>query len=288
MGLQARCYIFVHVIFITFLSAALSVPAFAANKVIQHHNNVQINWTDQIITAKAVSMALTAKDGTPLDSNTMEVLSVNEARSRTIVTAKDKATEMLVNALQTIRIDPSMTFGHSVQLSDYTQMQLGLIMDHITFRFRPQGAAATLCTATLPIGRLLTLLPESLPSKDIPTLPVALPATDYTGLIVDTRGLHSTPILFPSLFMEDGTEFFGKDFIDSRDAFVYGIAAYSYTDDTALQHKKAGRQPYYCAALRLLNGSPVIANADLKKILASAVTRNNLKKGNIVIIIDRE
>ncbi len=287
MGLQyRRCFIFFIAIALSLLFAAPLVPG--NNKVVQYYNNVEINWTDQVIVAKVSNNPVVSESGTPLDSSTLEPLSVNAARSRAIEEAKDKSTEFLIAALQIIQVDPLRTLGDYIQMDDYTQMQLGLYPNDIKYSYKPLGTLATQCTATLPMGRLLKLLPEALPSKDIPQLPVKLPSTDYTGLIVDTRGQQFTPMLFPSLYAEDGTEIFGKDFIDSRDAYVYGTVAFCFSDDVALHHKKAGRNPYYCAALRLYNRCPVIANADLKKILASSITRNNLKKGNIVIIIDRK
>lgn len=287
MGLQyRRCFIFFVAIALALLFAAPSSPS--NNKVIQYYNNVEINWTDQVIVAKVSNNPVVTESGTPLDSATLEPLSVNTARSRAIEEAKDKSTEFLIAALQIIQVDPRRTLGDCIQMDDYSQMQLGLYSNDIKYSYKPLGALATQCTATLPMGRLLKLLPEALPSKDIPQLPVKLPSTDYTGLIVDTRGQQFTPMLFPSIYAEDGTEIFGKDFIDSRDAYMYGTVAFCFSDDVALRHKKAGRNPYYCAALRLYNKCPVIANADLKKILASGTTRNNLKKGNIVIIIDRK
>lgn len=288
MKLHYRRYVFIFflAIALALTLSSLSVPV--GNKVIQYYNNVEINWTDQIIVAKATGKPFVSESGTPLDTSTYEILSVNNARSRAIEEAKDRATESLITALQIIQVDPIRSLGDCIQSDDYTQMQLGMYPNNIKYSFKPDGAIATQCTAMLPMGRLLKLLPEALPAKDIPQLPGKLPSTDYSGLIVDTRGQHFSPMLFPSLFAEDGTEIFGKNFIDSRDAYVYGTVAYCFSDDVAMHHKKAGKNPYYCAALRLYNRCPVIANTDLKKILASSVTRNNLKKGNIIIIIDRD
>ncbi|MCX8124915.1 MAG: hypothetical protein N3F66_12250 [Spirochaetes bacterium] len=287
MGLHyRRCFIFFWAIAHTLFFALPLSPV--SNKVIQYYNNVEINWTDQIIVAKASCKPTVTDSGMPLDSSTLEPLSVNNARSRAIEEAKDSATQLLIAALQTIQLDPQQTLGNCIQIDDYSQIQLGQYPNVIKYTYKPEGAITTQCIATLPMGRLLKLLPQALPSKDIPQLPVKLPATEYSGLIVDTRGQKFTPMLFPSLYAEDGTEIFGKDFIDSRDAYIYGTVAYCFGDDIALRHKKAGPNPYYCASLRLYNRCPVIANSDLKKILASSSTRNNLKKGNIVIIIDRE
>jgi len=288
MGLHFRRYFFIFFMAIALTVILFSLSSPVNNKVIQYYNNVEINWTDQIIVAKVASKPTVTESGTLLDANTLESLSVNNARSRAIEEAKDKATESLITALKIIQVDPQLSLGNCIDNDDYTQMQLGLYPKDIKYSFKPYGAIGTQCTATLPMGRLLKLLPETLPAKDMLELPVKLPSTEYSGLIVDTRGQKFVPMLFPSLYAEDGTEIFGKDFIDSRDAYVYGTVAYCFSDDVALHHKKAGRNPYYCAALRLYNSCPVIANSDLKKILASSVTRNNLKKGNIVIIIDRE
>ncbi len=288
MGLYYRRYFFIFFVAIVMLVIFSSLSAPVNNKVIQYYHNVEINWTDQVIVAKAVGKPIVSEGGTPYDPHTYEVISVNNARSRAIEDAKDKATESLIMVISIIQVDPIRSLGNYIQSDEYTQMQLGLYAHDIKYSFKPDGAIATQCTAMLPMGRLLKLLPEALPAKDIPTLPVTLPSTEYSGLIVDTRGQQFHPMLFPSIFAEDGTEIFGKEFIDSRDAYMYGTVAYAFSDDVALRHKKAGRNPYYCASLRLYNRCPVIANSDLKKILASSVTRNNLKKGNIVIIIDRE
>ncbi|HRR61379.1 MAG TPA: hypothetical protein P5547_10615, partial [Spirochaetota bacterium] len=281
MGPNYRCYCII-ICAIALSIAQCSLLNSASNKVVQLYHNVEINWTDQLITAKASSMPSITDDGTPVDRNTLETISINYARSRSIDEARDSAIESLINALGIIKIDPYRTLGDCIAGDDYTQKQLGLLTTDIKVRLKPDGTLATQCIATFPMGRLLKLIPEALPSRDIPALPIKLPATDYTGLIIDTRGLKHTPMIFPSIFSEDGTEIFGKDFIDSRDAYRYGTVAYCYTDDTALRHKKAGKLPYYCAAVRLYNACPVIANPDLRKIIASNNTRNNLKKGNII------
>ena len=291
--LQIMKLSFKNIYIICLLTIALLILYFdillsSTSKVIQFFNNVEINWTDQIIVAKATAKSTITQQGTILDNNTYELLLLNNARSRTIQEAKDKATELLIAALKTIQVDPQYSLNHFINNENFTQMQLGLYSNTIKYSFKPQGVIGTQCIAILPMGRLLKLLPHALPSKDIPVLPVKLPSTEYSGLIIDTRGQHFYPMIFPSIYAEDGTEIFGKDFIDSHDAYVFGTVAYCFSDDIALHHKKAGKNPYYCASLRLYNKCPVIANSDLKKILASSVTRNNLKKGNIVIIIDRE
>lgn len=278
--------IFVWVVIVVLTSHSILLSK--DNKVIQQIGTVQINWTDQVITAIATSMPTITDTGNVLDTNTLQPISINTARSKAYTDAKEKALELLITTLGTIQVDPFRTLAECIEHDEFTQTQLGLLSNDINYQYKPKGLIVVQCWVHLPMGKLLKLLPEALPSKDMASPPVTLPPTEYTGCIIDTRGLKIRPMLFPSLYAEDGTEILGKNFIDSHSAWAKGTVAYCYTDDIAFKHKKAGRLPYYCAAINVFNNCPMIANTDLRKITASKVTRNNLKNGNIVFIIDRE
>ncbi|MGQ9843138.1 MAG: hypothetical protein ACUVRK_06175 [Spirochaetota bacterium] len=282
--LASSIFVLVIIVILTSHSILLSKD----NNVIQQIGTVQINWTDQVITATATSMPTITDTGNVLDTNTLQPISINTARSKAYTDAKEKALEFLITTLGTIKVDPFRTLAEFIEHDEFTQTKLGLLSNDINYQYKPKGLLGAQCWVRLPMGKLLKLLPEALPSKDMALPAVTLPATEYTGCIIDTRGFKVTPMLFPSLYAEDGTEIFGKDFIDSNSAWAKGTVAYCYADDIALKHNKAGRLPYYCAAINVCNNCPVIANTDLRKITASKITRNNLKNGNIVIIIDRE
>ncbi len=98
-----------------------------------------------------------------------------------------------------------------------------------------------------------------LPAIELPVIDDSPLKTDYTGLIVDGRGLKLEPMLFPSIYDGDGVEIYGRTFIDSRFALKHGLASYCHTEDEARALGRAGDRPYYSVALKSMNACPVIS-----------------------------
>ena len=67
----------------------------------------------------------------------------------------------------------------------------------------------------------------------------------------------------------------------------HSAVSYVYNDKEALKHIKAGEKPYFCAALKSIQGSPVLSDDDLKKVYSDKKNLDSLRKCRVIFIIDR-
>jgi hypothetical protein len=94
-------------------------------------------------------------------------------------------------------------------------------------------------------------------------------------------------MLIPAIINESGLEVYNKNFINPDDAIKYNVVSYVYTEKDAIRHKKAGKNPLFCIALKNINGNPVISDSDIKKIFSHKKNIEYLKKCRVIFIIDR-
>ena len=94
---------------------------------------------------------------------------------------------------------------------------------------------------------------------------------NFTGLVIDCRGMNINCVMSPVVKNADGTKIYGHQNLDYDKIIVNGMAAYASDayDQTAKQ--RAGSNPIVVKAVRLddMNANPVISVADADKILAA-------------------
>lgn len=118
-----------------------------------------------------------------------------------------------------------------------------------------------------------------LPFKDEPKVPFMQPSTNvgqtsgnYTGLVVDCRGLGDlNPVMSPVIKNSNKDKIYGHENLDYDQIVVKGMA--SYVDDISdeASRSRAGNNPLVIKAEGLtdLNATPIVSNADADKILAA-------------------
>ncbi|HPA72525.1 MAG TPA: hypothetical protein PKY31_09660 [Spirochaetota bacterium] len=267
---------------ISFTTAALG-----AGGLVERRGPGIISWDKGIVSATADSRAVISPRGTPTDSYNGARVTLNRARMDSFREARDAALERLVNAVRSLRIDAEKTVGDAIEEHDITQARLSeALMHSAKVREKPTGHLGSSAEATLSFGDIIAALPYVFPGNDFPSRDDAKIRTDYTGLVIDGRGLSMVPMLFPSVFNEHGLEIYGRPFVSGRHAGTTGMAAYCRNEDEAMKHRKAGSRPYYAVAVRSLRGCPVISDRDARRILSSPFTTERLKKCGVIIILD--
>ncbi|HPI13451.1 MAG: hypothetical protein QM472_08935 [Spirochaetota bacterium] len=266
----------------------LCASAEAADLIVRHGDG-SINWTRSFISSTGRFEAEVSGTGLPVDPEDGRELGINGARKDTRRRAQEASIESLLSAMKTIRVDPNRRLGDLLQADDTVQRRLSeTIAAETRFRRHPSGFVASTCEARLGFGGIIASLPWDYPDMELPVIDNTPLKTDYTGLIVDGRGLKLEPMLFPSIYDENGVEIFGRIFIDSRYALKNGMASYCHTEDEAKALKRAGDRPYYSVALKSLNACPVISEKDARRVLGAQATRNSLKRCRVVIILDKK
>ncbi len=250
------------------------------------HRHGIIDWKSGIVASKASASFETNEKGIPISPISETKNSLSRARSEAYIRAKDLALENLAATIRKIRVDGEKTVADVIAGKEEARGKLSETIAHlVAFREKPDGFFSAHCEATIRFGDIIASLAFDFPEEDFPARDDAKIRTDYTSLIIDARGLGIHPMLLPSVYTEHGFEIYGYRFAKASRARKSGLASYCRSEDEAMAHKKAGSRPYYVAAIRALRGFPVISDRDARRILASPVTKENLKNCNVIIIL---
>jgi len=114
-------------------------------------------------------------------------------------------------------------------------------------------------------------------------------STEFTGLVIDGRGLGRIPAVNPRVFDEDHNLVYSADLV--RKVAFDRWGALSYTDDPYLgEHEvRVGTNPLRLIAIenpKLIETDLCISNEDAMILLQKEGTRSRLEEGMVVIILD--
>jgi hypothetical protein len=258
-----------------------------AQEVLQKDKSV-INWQKGYIISKGKSRITYNEAGTPIDVLTGKTKSLNKAREAAYISAKEDAIINMADAVKSLRVDPQNKFIDIMKDNALTQKIISeKISNSMTCKEYPAGFDSAICEAKLTFGSIIASIPYNFPSNDFPVRAEIPIATPYSSLIIDSRGLDIKPMLFPAIYSDIGLEIYGKNFIDSSSAVKGGMVSYCYNEDQAQIDPRAGEHPYLSVAMKSLNNCPVLREKDVRRILSSQTTINNLKKCKVILIIDK-
>jgi hypothetical protein len=133
-----------------------------------------------------------------------------------------------------------------------------------------------------------------LPFKDEPKIPFLQPSTNvgqtssnYTGLVIDCRGLGKLdPVMSPVIKNANKEKIYGHENLDYDQIVVKGMASYVDDVNDEFSRSRAGNNPLVIKAEGLtdLNTTPIVSNADADKILAANRQDKFLDKCAVVFI----
>lgn len=108
---------------------------------------------------------------------------------------------------------------------------------------------------------------------------------DYTGLIVDCRGLGLQPVMSPVILNTNGTKIFGHKNLDVDKIVAQGMVNY-VTDPEKVS--RAGENPLVVKAVKLenFNANPVLSLADSNRVLIENHATKFLKDLKVVFLFD--
>jgi hypothetical protein len=248
----------------------------------------EINWSRGYIKSSAKSSIDIEENGSPVDHYSRNGSTLNGARLESYGRAREEAVEKLIDTVIRMRMDSSKTVQDVINDEAFTRKRLSEAVHRaVKIKDYPAGFNSTGCEAKIKFGAIIASLPFSFPSQDIPSRDDTPISTDYTGLIIDCRGLNIEPMLFPAILDENGLEIYSRFHVDGTHAYKKGIVSYCFNEDEAVRTPRAGRHPYYAIALKSVNGSPVLSDRDTRKILSGRNTANCLKKCGVIFILNK-
>jgi hypothetical protein len=155
---------------------------------------------------------------------------------------------------------------------------------------------------TVEMGMAEKFLDHFVPPADQPPTPISNSkftqiitlstpeGVNYTGLVVDAKGLNVQKCLNPKIFMEDGqTEVYGSDWIDPELHGTLTVISYVKEIPQAKNHDRVKNNPLIVKALRTANQKPtdlIIDDADAQLIHMDPKHLELLKKGKVVVVVD--
>jgi hypothetical protein len=114
---------------------------------------------------------------------------------------------------------------------------------------------------------------------------------NYTGLIIDARGLKVQPAMAPRILKADGTVLYGAGKFDLEQLIEKGMAAY-YRDITAARaDPRAGSNPLVLRPIGVYRRAVattdvVLSDADAARLLAEDARTGFLKAMKVVFVVD--
>ena len=291
------------------LGALLSSPMVRGQVVQAVHGSAVVDWTEQVI-----QLILTVQPEASAPANLQ--------KARAIEQAKRRAVDRLYSAVLELNYSAEQTVGEAVAHHLLSGSRLQYVLRHL--RVAKIGNLSTgeievtvqmplygpLADVLLPLqfggGRLMLVTrplcplcgqpwPEGKPVPEGVHL-IQPPGTDttgveYTGLIVDARGLGGNPAFVPKILDDEGREVYSPAFARRTYAVDLGLVLYENDLNRAMENERVGKQPLVVKALDVsgkLRTDPVISAQDALLIHAAAARRNFLERCRVVIVLGEE
>ncbi len=111
---------------------------------------------------------------------------------------------------------------------------------------------------------------------------------DYTGLIVDCRGLELQPVMSPVIQNSNGTKIYGHKNLDIDKVISMGMASYAVDASDQVSRSRAGNNPLVVKAKSLanFNSNPVLSVPDSNRVLIENYVTKFLKDLKVVFLLD--
>lgn len=264
------------------LAAGLALPAWAGDKdpaaaadesVVQKVGHGEINWSKKTVTATG-SGAANLKDGP------VAVARLNAERA-----AKLDALRNVIETIQGIQVTASRSAGDVMSNGEIRSRIQGMAQGFkiIDTKYFSDGSVDVV--VQMPIDENLTNALVEKPKK--PHKVSTEGTANWTGLIINARGLGLTPSMAPRVVDEAGKEVYGTEVVSDKGLKQGGIVGYVKADAQA--GERVGDKPLVVKGLRLVDKSKtdlVIANGDADKLRDPTQNLSFLADGKVVILVD--
>jgi hypothetical protein len=112
---------------------------------------------------------------------------------------------------------------------------------------------------------------------------------EYTGILIDAKGLDSRPALFPQVVTESGDEVIGPDFAKPELAAQSGLVGYFLDRTVALSSERIGANPLVVRAIGVSGTNScdlVVSQADAARIHGSKSNLDLLGRCRVGFLMD--
>lgn len=284
----------------------LRPPSDPGSIYIEVHDAGQINWTENVITATGVGLMPRSEPD--------RAKAYLKARGY----ARLDALANLLTVIDRIQIDAQYTGEDYMAQSEIIRAAVNgflrgtAVMEEKKIFIEGQEAVQVTVGTAMYGNRGLSsaLLRPALtnpaaapaPQPALPRIVLSQPNTsaletslslegNYTGLIIDARGLKVSPTMAPKILKADGSTLYGTGSLDIDDLMEKGMVAYFKDLEAAKGHARAGNKPLVIRAIGVYkreaaSSDVVISDADAAKLTAEDSRTGFLKKMNVIFVVD--
>lgn len=235
-------------------------------------------------------------------------VSMGQAKAMAIRAAEMDAHLQLAQMVGGINLDSESTMTNYMMGNYEVKERVSTFLKGATIVDQSVDGDTATVTVEMPLYGSRSVAQAALPSTTqkaafpAPKFPNLFLKENYTGLIVDCRGLGLETAMSPVILSEDGTKLYGYKNLDPDTVIARGMASYVYNQmdesDMKPQYRqqvplmvnapRAGSHPLIVKAVKVTGYAnkvnPVVSEQDANTILTENAATHFLDKCNVVFV----
>ncbi|MEA3492790.1 MAG: hypothetical protein U9R38_00170 [Candidatus Margulisiibacteriota bacterium] len=267
---------------ILFSNPVIAAPDEVDTSLIEEFNNGEIDWGLAMVTVKGI--------GRYADWGTKYYKRQMAKRAATLDAYRNLA--VIING---VRVDSETIVENYATKSDKIKTEVSAFIRDarvidVEYNDEQEIAEVTMLMPLLGESGLADIIfPEILPEIEPRQMATKMP--NYTGLIVDARGLGIVPAMSPKIIDSKGKELYGTfEIIDPDYVIEYGIISYDKTLKKAKNNPRIGDNPIIIEGLKAasdkkLECDVIVDVEDANKVRKANKKDKFLENCQVVLII---
>lgn len=270
------------------------LPAGNGSFITKDFFRTSINWTEgniSILVRESLSRVV-VDPADPDYGKNYTSYNISDARNKSILRARDKASIRTISAIERIQLDDKHTILDKLDADEkfreyFNQFYL-LEPDRLNIRFQKDNVILEERINLLGRNGVMNYIQLPFDSEKFPEFEQEKYPVPYTGLIIDARHLKAKPVLLPRIVTDAGLEIYSPYLVSKYYAIDRGMVAYLQDPMKAMKHRRVGDKPFFTIASDTYGENQTgytIATEDAIRLLSASSTRKNLKRCRVIILL---
>lgn len=254
-----------------------------------HQAEAFINWTDQVI-------------GVVGRGEVRDAGKEHHTPFHTMVKARQNAYHRLLITAKSIQLTPVMSVADFLGTNDILLAEFENLLkraEAVQTEFLSTGPVEITLKFSLTGEFSKMLLPDTITrlekieseqsSVPVDASEVALDASEYTGLVVDARGLSIIPAMCFQLLDEKGKEVYGPAYTSRENVVAYGMCQYVSNIGDIENNDRVGGNPLMVKGIKVNPPGAsdiIISDTDAGRLRGSVEHLAFLKNCRVIVVMD--
>lgn len=256
----------------------------------------EVNWSKYRINLKTETVIprIEIHDGkSSANISTPTANNLNEARNIAYRNAHSRNRSRMSLAIERLILDEDYTVGEYMEEHPKIKSQIIQFFnnspEHENISYNKNKLILISGIPILGSKNLMSVFFSELGGESMPEIYDDLPQDDFTGLVIDARGMNYRPSLFPKIQNEEGRDFYSRSIANPERVLDIGLVGYAHETKGNSLERRVGKNPYYVIPMKVLGKNKtniVLSNEEISKIFSSSSSKRNLVQCKIVILVD--